>query len=75
MADLLGADGQVGGSKGGQPLQRATYTVDEAAALLGISRNTAYSLAESELGAIRLGKRLLIPRAALDRMLVLVGAA
>jgi excisionase family DNA binding protein len=69
MSNHLRVDGGVGGDNGGQPLQRATYSVDEAAALLGISRNTAYAVAKSQLGAIRLGKRLLVPKAALDRML------
>ena len=42
----------------------------EAAELLGISRNNAYELVKrGELPVIRLGKRLLIPRVALDKML------
>lgn len=46
-----------------------TMTVDEAAQKLGISRNTAYACARSgELPIIRLGKRMLVPRAALEAM-------
>lgn len=49
---------------------RLTLTVEEAAHLLGISRGLAYELARSgKLPVIRLGRRLLIPRIALERML------
>lgn len=49
---------------------RLTLTVEEAAHLLGISRGLAYELARSgKLPVIRLGRRLLIPRVALERML------
>ncbi|MFP5322252.1 MAG: helix-turn-helix domain-containing protein [Acidimicrobiia bacterium] len=42
---------------------RLTYTVDEAADLLGISRSLAYELVRlGELRCIRLGRRILIPR-------------
>jgi excisionase family DNA binding protein len=51
--------------------KRLCITVPEAAAMLGISRNFAYELVkQGQLPVIRFGKRLLIPRAALDRMLV-----
>lgn len=47
-----------------------TYTVDEAAALLGIGRNGAYlGVRLKQIPSIRIGKRILIPKAALDRML------
>ena len=49
-------------------------TVEEAARELGIGRNAAYDAARTgQLPSIRIGKRILIPRAALDRMLA--GAA
>ena len=49
---------------------RLCLSVPEAAELLGISRNNAYELVKrGELPVIRLGKRLLIPRVALDKML------
>ena len=49
---------------------RLTLSVGEAAHLLGISRGLAYELARSgRLPALRFGRRLLIPRAALERML------
>lgn len=50
--------------------ERLTMTVEECAQLLGIGRQLAYSKANSgELPAIRVGRRLLISRAALQRML------
>lgn len=49
---------------------RQTMTVDEAAAILGISRAKAYECARTgELPSIRLGRRVLIPAAALARLL------
>jgi excisionase family DNA binding protein len=51
-------------------LQRLTVTVDEAAKLLGLSRNATYdAVARKQIPSIRLGKRLLVPKAALDRLL------
>jgi excisionase family DNA binding protein len=50
--------------------ERLTLTVEEAASLLGISRNLAYELvAEGQIPSIRLGRRVLVPRQALHRML------
>ena len=50
--------------------ERLCLSVPEAAKLLGISRGLAYELARSgRLPALRFGRRLLIPRAALERML------
>lgn len=46
------------------------FTVEEVAAILGVGRATAYRCANTgEIPALRLGRRLLIPRAALARML------
>jgi excisionase family DNA binding protein len=51
-------------------IQRMTVTVEEAATILGVGRNKAYEAARSgEIPAIRIGKRLLVPRAALKRLL------
>ena len=50
--------------------KRLCVTVPEAAAMLGISRNFAYQLVrEGKLPSIRFGKRILIPRVALEKML------
>ena len=49
---------------------RATISVSDAAALLGISRNSAYEAARTgQLPTLRLGRRLLVPVPALLRML------
>jgi excisionase family DNA binding protein len=50
--------------------ESATMTVVEAAHHLGIGRNQAYEAAKrGEIPVIKIGKRLLVPRAALDRLL------
>lgn len=50
--------------------ERRTLTVDEAARELGIGRTLAFQMARTgELPVIRLGRRVLVPRAALERML------
>ena len=49
---------------------RLVLTVDEAAYLLNISRGLAYELvARGELPAIRLGRRIVIPRLAMEELL------
>lgn len=49
---------------------RATVTVSEAAGRLGIGRNAAYEAARrGEIPTIRIGKRILVPLAALERLL------
>jgi excisionase family DNA binding protein len=49
--------------------KRATTTVEAAAKRLGIGRNQAYAAAaRGEIPVIRIGKRLLVPIAALERM-------
>lgn len=50
----------------------STYTVDEAAALLGVNRLTIYNAVkrnDAPFPVVRIGDRVLIPRAALDRIL------
>jgi excisionase family DNA binding protein len=48
----------------------ATYTVHEAAKILRIGRDAAYEAARTgAIPAIRIGHRILIPRAALEAML------
>lgn len=47
-----------------------TVTVTQAARMLGISRGSAYEAVRTgELPVLRIGKRLLVSRAALERML------
>ena len=47
--------------------ERATMTVPEAAKALGIGRNQGYEAARAgQIPTIRIGKRLLVPRAAFE---------
>ena len=69
-----------------QPLRRAkeifevkrdsecrTVSVEDAGRILGLSRGSAYAAArDGTLPTIRFGKRLLVPKAALDRLLASV---
>jgi excisionase family DNA binding protein len=49
--------------------ERLVLTVTEAAGVLGISRAHAYELvARRELPALRLGRRIVVPRRALERL-------
>jgi excisionase family DNA binding protein len=51
--------------------ERQTLSVEEAGRILGISRGSAYAYAkDGSLPRIRLGSRLLVPKAALDKMLM-----
>jgi excisionase family DNA binding protein len=67
--------GNDGGSGSGLPRhtaieKRLCITVPEAAAMLGLSRNFAYELVkQGQLPVIRFGKRLLIPKVALEKMI------
>ena len=50
--------------------ERLVYTVEEAGKLLGIGRSAAYEAARTgELPVIRIGRRWLVSKQALDRML------
>jgi excisionase family DNA binding protein len=49
--------------------ERLTFTVEEAGAALGISRALAYELvARGQLPSLRLGRRIVVPRRALQAM-------
>jgi hypothetical protein len=49
------------------PLERQTYTIEEAAQILGICRAVAYR--KGVLPTVQIAGRRLVPKAALDRML------
>jgi excisionase family DNA binding protein len=53
-------------------LDKLTCTVDEGAALLGISRPKMYEIVHSDscTFAIRIGRRILISRAALEKWIM-----
>jgi hypothetical protein len=57
----------------GRPASRMTYDLTELATLLGIGRNQAYSAAKSGqiagLRVIKVGRRMVVSRAAADRLL------
>jgi len=49
---------------------KQTLTVEEAGRLLGIGRGLAYEAARrGDIPTLRIGRRLVVPRAALDRLL------
>jgi excisionase family DNA binding protein len=49
---------------------RATVTVEEAGRILGIGRASAYEgIKKGQIPAIRVGRRLVVPRTALERLL------
>ncbi len=53
-------------------MERATLTIEQVATRLGIGRNLCYELARQDklpVTVIRLGKRLVVSKAALDRVL------
>lgn len=50
--------------------EAAVYTIEEAARLLGIGRSSAYAAAQrGEIPTIRLGRRLVVPKVAFERLL------
>jgi excisionase family DNA binding protein len=52
------------------PPSRLTYTVEEAADLIGVGRSAAYAAVRAgEIPSVRVGRRLLVPKCALERML------
>ena len=58
------------------PTESLTITVEEAAQRLGIGRNTAYEAVQrGEIPSLRIGRRLLVPVAALERLLAGEGTA
>jgi excisionase family DNA binding protein len=47
-----------------------TFTVEQAGEALGIGRNLAYEAVErGEIPSVKIGRRVLVPRAALEEML------
>ena len=51
-------------------MECATFTVEEAAEVLGIGRNSAYEgVRTGEIPSVRIRRRILVPRAALERLL------
>ncbi len=58
--------------EGGRMSTKLTYTVTEAADLLGISRSSAYQcVRRGEIPSLTLGRRVVIPRRALEALLAI----
>lgn len=58
------------GEMDGHRIGRKTISVEEAGKRLGISRNSAYEAAKrGEIPTIKIGRLLLVPEAAFERML------
>jgi len=56
--------------------ERLTITVAQAARMLGISRGLAYQMArEGTIPTLRFGRRLVVPRKAMERLLQEPGLA
>ena len=54
------------------PVKHPTTSVEDTARVLGVARSSAYeAVANGEIPSIRVGRRLLVPTAALRRMLQL----
>ena len=55
-------------------MESATLSVEETAKVLGIGRNSAYEgVRTGEIPSIRIGKRILVPRLALEQFLKSAG--
>jgi excisionase family DNA binding protein len=66
QSDTLGTKFPAQGSES----QRRTLSVEEAGRMLGISRGAAYEYAKSgAIPTIKLGKRVLVPKAAFEKLL------
>ena len=49
---------------------KLTLTVNETAKILGVGRNSAYeAIARGEIPVVKVGKRLLVPKTALEKLL------
>jgi excisionase family DNA binding protein len=54
--------------------ERLTLTVEEAASVLGVSRALGYELVRrGEIPSLRLGRRIVVPRLALEAMFIDAG--
>jgi excisionase family DNA binding protein len=70
LSPTAGHGGGLSAGATGASVERLTLTVEEAATVLGISRAFAYeSVRRGDLPHVKIGRRLLIPRAALTRLL------
>lgn len=69
MGESFDAKPPEAGRQPGQS-ERLALSIEEASIALGISRSLGYELvARGELPAVRLGRRIVVPRVALERLL------
>jgi hypothetical protein len=62
--------------KQAQTAELMTYSIPQAGAMVGLSRNGSYDAAKrGDIPTIKFGSRLVVPKAAWDRKLGLTGAA
>ena len=55
---------------------RLTYTVSETSKILGLSRNATYlACLRGDIPCLRIGKRLIVPKVQLERLLAEAGKA
>jgi len=72
VSEHSGAPGSTSGHTA--DTRRLAVSVEEAAAMLGISRTLAYELVHrGELRAVRLGRRLVVPLKALEELVGIEG--
>ena len=58
-----------------EKIEKIVYTVDEAALILQISRPSAFrGIKSGEIPHIRIGRRILVPVAALQKLLATAGS-
>jgi excisionase family DNA binding protein len=71
LAEAAGPSaGGAGAIESAPAAARLTLTVEEAAEALGISRASAYEAVRvKQIPSVRIGKRILVPKAALEKML------
>ncbi len=73
---MSNASAEIAVARHPHPEQRRTLTVEEFAKLAGIHRGGAYEgVRRGTIPHVRIGRRILIPTDALDRMLVRTGEA
>ena len=66
----VGARGRAGDE--GRSISRQTFTVTEAAEIIGVGRSTFYELVKSgRVPSLRLGRRVVIPTQVIESMLTL----
>ncbi len=50
--------------------QKMTYSIEEVANIIGISRGLAYQMARTgQIPVVRFGRRMLVPKTALEKIL------